>query len=56
VRRVPDDDAEVLRALAELGLVPGRTVRLVRVEPLTVAVEGDERVVPRELALQVGVS
>jgi DtxR family Mn-dependent transcriptional regulator len=56
VRRVPDTDSEVLRRLSELGLVPGQGVTLVSEEPLTVAVEGAERVVPRELAAQVGVS
>jgi DtxR family Mn-dependent transcriptional regulator len=55
VRRVPDADASVLRQLSELGLVPGNAVTLLREEPLTVAVEGAEHVVPRELAAQVRV-
>ncbi|MFL5921312.1 MAG: metal-dependent transcriptional regulator [Gaiellaceae bacterium] len=33
VQRIPDGDGEVLRYLAELGLVPGRQVELIRVEP-----------------------
>ena len=55
VRRVPDLDSSVLRQLSDLGLVPGTTVRLLREEPLTVAVAGEEHVVPRELAALVGV-
>src|SRR4051812_26847000 len=55
VRRVPDLDASVLRQLSDLGLVPGTTVTLLREEPLTVAVAGEECVVPRELAALVRV-
>jgi DtxR family Mn-dependent transcriptional regulator len=56
VRRVPDADSSVLRMLSEAGLVPGREVKLLREEPLTVDVDGVEHVLPRELAAQVRVS
>lgn len=55
VLRVPDGDTELLRHLAELGVVPGRRVELRRSEPLTIAVDGAEHVIPRELAEQIGV-
>ena len=57
VRRVPDSDAEFLRYLGTLGLLPGAQVEMRRVEPfrgpLTIAVEGTERVVGHELASRV---
>ncbi len=60
VERVPDGDAAVLRYLARLALVPGRRVRIERGEPfggpLTVAVNGSEHTISRELAAQIGVS
>jgi len=60
VRRVPDGDADLLRYLAELTLVPGRRVTMRRSEPfggpLTVDVEGSEHAISRELAERIGVS
>ena len=60
VRRVPDGDAELLRYLAGLTLVPGATVTLRRSEPfggpVTVDVAGSEHAISRELAEQIGVS
>ena len=59
VRRVPDGDPELLRYLAELGLVPGETVTVNAVEPfggpVTVRVGGGERPISRELAARIGV-
>jgi DtxR family Mn-dependent transcriptional regulator len=54
VLRVPDDD-KLLPKLSELGLVPGREVELRKLRPLTVAVDGKERVLSRKLASAVGV-
>jgi DtxR family Mn-dependent transcriptional regulator len=60
VRRIPDGDAALLRYLAELTLVPGRTVTMRRSEPfggpLTVNVGGSEHAISRELAGRIGVS
>ena len=60
VRRVPDGDADVLRYLTGLELVPGRRVTIERGEPfggpLTIAVDGAEHTISRELAAQIGVS
>jgi DtxR family Mn-dependent transcriptional regulator len=60
VRRIPDGDAELLRYLAGLMLVPGHKVVLRRSEPfggpLTVDVAGSEHAISRELAGQIGVS
>ncbi len=60
VRRIPDGDAALLRYLAELTLVPGRTVTMRRSEPfggpLTVDVGGSEHAISRELAGRIGVS
>jgi DtxR family transcriptional regulator, Mn-dependent transcriptional regulator len=60
VRRVPDGDAELLRYLAELTLVPGRRVLMRKSEPfggpVTVAVDGSEHAISRELAVQIGVA
>jgi DtxR family Mn-dependent transcriptional regulator len=60
VRRIPDGDAELLRYLAGLTLVPGRKVTMRRSEPfggpLTVAVGGSEHAISRELAGQIGVA
>jgi DtxR family Mn-dependent transcriptional regulator len=60
VRRIPDGDAELLRYLAGLMLVPGRKVVMRRSEPfggpLTVDVAGSEHAISRELAGQIGVS
>ena len=60
VRRVPDTDSELLRYLAGLRLVPGGRVTMRRSEPfdgpLTVAVEGQEHAISRELAMQIGIA
>jgi DtxR family transcriptional regulator, Mn-dependent transcriptional regulator len=60
VQRIPDGDAELLRYLAGLRLVPGRTVVMRRSEPfggpVTVDVAGSEHAISRELAGQIGVS
>jgi DtxR family Mn-dependent transcriptional regulator len=60
VRRVPDNDSELLRYLADLGLVPGGSVTMRRAEPfdgpVTVAVEGEEHAISRELAMQIGIA
>jgi DtxR family Mn-dependent transcriptional regulator len=60
VERVPDGDADLLRYLARLCLVPGRRVILRRSEPfdgpLTVLVEGSEHAISRELAAQIGIA
>jgi DtxR family Mn-dependent transcriptional regulator len=59
VKRVPDGDAALLRYLADLALVPGGRVRIERGEPfggpLTIAVDGSEHTISRELAAQIGV-
>jgi DtxR family Mn-dependent transcriptional regulator len=54
VFRVPDDH-ELLPRLAALGLLPGRRVKVRRLEPLTVTVDGAEHVVPPELAEAIGI-
>jgi DtxR family Mn-dependent transcriptional regulator len=60
VRRVPDSDSELLRYLARLHLVPGGRVTMRRSEPfdgpLTVAVDGQEHAISRELAMQIGIA
>jgi len=60
VRRVPDGDSDLLRYLAELTLVPGRRVLMRKSEPfggpVTVAVDGSEHAISRELAEQIGVA
>ena len=60
VRRVPDGDAELLRYLTELSLVPGRVVRLLRAAPfegpVTIDVGAAEHAISRELAGQIGVA
>jgi len=60
VRRVPDGDADLLRYLAGLTLVPGQRVTMRRSEPfggpLTVDVEGSEHAISRELAERIGIS
>jgi DtxR family Mn-dependent transcriptional regulator len=57
VRRVPDQDPAFLRYLESLGLLPGAPVEMRRQEPfhgpLTVAIDGTERVVGHELASRV---
>jgi DtxR family transcriptional regulator, Mn-dependent transcriptional regulator len=60
VSRVPDGDSELLRYLAGLRLVPGRRVTMRRSEPfegpLTVAVDGVEHAISRELAMQIRIA
>ena len=60
VKRVPDGDADLLRYLAKLALVPGGRVTMQRSEPfggpLTVLVSGQEHAISRELAGQIGVA
>jgi DtxR family Mn-dependent transcriptional regulator len=54
ISRVPDDDRELLRYLAELGLVPGSGVELVTLAPfagpVTVRTETGDHAISRELA------
>jgi DtxR family transcriptional regulator, Mn-dependent transcriptional regulator len=54
IRRVPDADADILRYLADLRLLPGERVELRASSPfdgpVTVAVAGVERSIAREMA------
>lgn len=60
VRAVPDDDADLLRYLEELVLVPGREVELVAVAPfggpVTFRTPAGEHAVSRELAGSIRVA
>jgi DtxR family Mn-dependent transcriptional regulator len=60
VRRIPDGDADLLRYLSRLELVPGNAVSMRSAEPfdgpLTVSVAGADRAISRELAGRIGVS
>jgi DtxR family transcriptional regulator, Mn-dependent transcriptional regulator len=60
VRRVPDGDADLLRYLATLALIPGGRVRMGRSEPfdgpVRVTVAGSEHAISRELAGLIGVA
>jgi DtxR family Mn-dependent transcriptional regulator len=60
IRRVPDSDSDLLRYLAGLQLVPGGHVTMHRAEPfggpVTVAVDGREHAISRELAMQIGIT
>src|SRR5215217_2991278 len=60
IRRVPDGDDELLRYLATLALVPGKTVELRAAEPfggpLTVRIGKAEHAISRELAEGIGVA
>jgi DtxR family transcriptional regulator, Mn-dependent transcriptional regulator len=60
VRRIPDGDADLLRYLAGLELVPGRRLVVRRSEPfggpVTVDVDGREHAISRELAGRIGVA
>ncbi len=60
VARVPDGDAELLRYLAEIALVPGDTLELTRSAPfggpLTVRTGNGEHAIARELAAAVGIA
>ena len=59
IRRVPDDDSELLRYLLSLGLLPGEPVELVAAAPfdgpLTISAAGVERAISKELAAQIRV-
>ena len=60
VRRIPDGDADLIRYLSELDLVPGQTVAMRSAAPfdgpVTVSVKGEERTISSELARRIGVS
>ncbi len=60
ISRVPDGDSDLLRYLAGLRLVPGGRVTMRRSEPfdgpLTVAVDGQEHAISRDLAMQIGIA
>ena len=60
VRRVSDDDADLLRYLATLGLVPGARVRLIERAPfdgpVRVAIGEDEHAVEHAVGPQVAAS
>jgi len=59
VQRIPDSDADLLRYLANLGLVPGQTIELVRSEPFAgpVTVRARRRAsISRQLADEIQVS
>ena len=59
VRRVPDNDADVLRYLDELSLVPGEPVELTAIAPfggpISVRTASGAHAIARELAAVVGV-
>jgi DtxR family Mn-dependent transcriptional regulator len=59
VKRVPDRDPELLSYLVGLGVLPGAHVELRRAEPfrgpLTVALDGREHPIAREVADLIGV-
>jgi DtxR family transcriptional regulator, Mn-dependent transcriptional regulator len=60
IARVPDEDDDLLRYLSELALVPGKKVKLRKVEPfggpLTVRVGKFDHAISRELAAGIGVT
>ena len=60
VSRVPDGDPELLRYLAELGLVPGSHVEIVQhapfAGPVTVRTTSGDHAISRELADRIGVA
>jgi DtxR family transcriptional regulator, Mn-dependent transcriptional regulator len=60
IRRVPNDDDELLRYLKRLALVPGRKVKLRSAEPfggpLMVRVGKSEHAISRDLAAGIGVA
>ena len=59
IRRVPDNDQELLRYLTDLDLLPGSPVELLLAAPfngpLTVRSRGGEHAISRELAATIGV-
>jgi DtxR family Mn-dependent transcriptional regulator len=60
IRRVPDRDAELLRYLSELLLVPGSRVKVWASAPLggplTVSVDDERHAISREVASLIGVA
>jgi DtxR family Mn-dependent transcriptional regulator len=60
IRHVPDADADLLRYLAGLALLPGEIVQLVEAAPfdgpVTVEAGGAEHAISRELAARIGVA
>ena len=60
ITRVPDGDADLLRYLAELGLVPGQRIKVRGAAPfggpLTLAWDGVEHAISRELAAEIEVA
>jgi DtxR family Mn-dependent transcriptional regulator len=59
VQGVPDGDGELLRYLAELGIVPGRTIEFLRAEPLDGPITlraGRPAAISRKLAAEIRVS
>jgi DtxR family Mn-dependent transcriptional regulator len=60
VRRVPDGDAELLRYLDELGLLPEREIELVSLAPfagpVSVRSEAGIHAISRELAAAIGIA
>jgi DtxR family Mn-dependent transcriptional regulator len=60
IRRVPDEDSDLLRYLTKLRLTPGRRVRVTGIEPfggpLTVSVGKSRHPISRELAGLIGVA
>jgi DtxR family Mn-dependent transcriptional regulator len=60
VRRVPDEDAGLLRYLAEIGVVPGERLEVRAAEPfdgpVTIRSSSGERSLSRELAARIEVS
>ncbi len=59
IRRVPDRDRELLRYLSSVGLLPGKTVRVLSLEPsggpLLVEAGGDRCAISRDLAALIGI-
>ncbi len=60
VRRVPDSDAELLRYLASLGLMPERELIVVEQAPfdgpVTVEVDGERHAIGRSVAARIEVA
>jgi DtxR family Mn-dependent transcriptional regulator len=59
IRRVPDNDEQMLRYLVDIDLMPGAPVELLLAAPfngpLTVRLRGGEHAISRELAAAIGV-
>jgi len=59
IRRVPDSDEEILEQLCAIGVLPGATVLVKlasRGQKVMLIVDGTERVLPIEVAAQIGVA